>query len=108
MVDFLLKPALDNLALSLLRELGPVVTALLFAGRAGSALTAEIGLMKATEQLSSLEMMAVDPLRRVMHHALGGADCDANSCASLYCDWYLGWCACQQIGKVSMKVASGL
>lgn len=53
-------------ALSLLRELGPVVTALLFAGRGGSALTAEIGLMKATEQLSSLEMMAVDPLRRVV------------------------------------------
>ena len=53
-------------ALSLLRELGPVVSALLFAGRAGSALTAEIGLMKATEQLSSLEMMAVDPLRRVI------------------------------------------
>jgi len=53
-------------ALSILRELGPVVTALLFAGRAGSALTAEIGLMKATEQLSSLEMMAIDPLRRVV------------------------------------------
>ena len=53
-------------ALSLLRELGPVVAALLFAGRAGSALTAEIGLMKATEQLSSLEMMAVDPLRRII------------------------------------------
>ncbi|MEO9654758.1 lipid asymmetry maintenance ABC transporter permease subunit MlaE [Marinomonas sp.] len=54
------------LALSLLRELGPVVTALLFAGRAGSSLTAEIGLMKATEQLSSYEMMGVDPLRRVI------------------------------------------
>ena len=53
-------------ALSLLRELGPVVTALLFAGRAGSALTAEIGLMKATEQLSSLEMMAIDPLKRIV------------------------------------------
>ncbi|QOL27254.1 lipid asymmetry maintenance ABC transporter permease subunit MlaE [Thalassotalea sp. LPB0316] len=53
-------------ALSLLRELGPVVAALLFAGRAGSSLTAEIGLMKATEQLSSMEMMAVDPLRRVI------------------------------------------
>jgi len=52
-------------ALSLVRELGPVVTALLFAGRAGSALTAEIGLMKATEQLSGMEMMAVDPIRRV-------------------------------------------
>lgn len=54
------------IALSLVRELGPVVSALLFAGRAGSALTAEIGLMKATEQLSSMEMMAVDPLRRVV------------------------------------------
>jgi phospholipid/cholesterol/gamma-HCH transport system permease protein len=52
-------------ALSLVRELGPVVTALLFAGRAGSALTAEIGLMKTTEQLSAMEMMAVDPYRRV-------------------------------------------
>ncbi|MXP56431.1 lipid asymmetry maintenance ABC transporter permease subunit MlaE [Pantoea sp. Mhis] len=53
-------------AISLLRELGPVVTALLFIGRVGSALTAEIGLMKTTEQLSSMEMMAVDPLRRVI------------------------------------------
>jgi phospholipid/cholesterol/gamma-HCH transport system permease protein len=54
------------IALSLVRELGPVVGALLFAGRAGSALTAEIGLMKITEQLSSMEMLAVDPLRRVI------------------------------------------
>ncbi len=53
-------------ALSLVRELGPVLTALLFAGRAGSALTAEIGLMKATEQLAGMEMMAVDPLKRVV------------------------------------------
>jgi len=53
-------------AASLVRELGPVVTALLFAGRAGSALTAEIGLMKATEQLSGLEMMAVNPVNRVL------------------------------------------
>lgn len=53
-------------AASLVRELGPVVTALLFAGRAGSALTAEIGLMKATEQLSGLEMMAVDPVYRIL------------------------------------------
>ena len=52
--------------LSLFRELGPVVTALLFAGRAGSALTAEIGLMKATEQLSGMEMMAVNPIERVI------------------------------------------
>lgn len=53
-------------ALSVVRELGPVVTALLFAGRAGSALTAEIGLMKTTEQLVSMEMMGVDPLWRVI------------------------------------------
>ena len=53
-------------ALTLLRELAPVVAALLFAGRAGSALTAEIGLMKATEQLSSMEMIGVDPLKRVI------------------------------------------
>jgi phospholipid/cholesterol/gamma-HCH transport system permease protein len=50
----------------LVRELGPVVSALLFAGRAGSALTAEIGLMKATEQLSGMEMMAVDPIKRII------------------------------------------
>ena len=53
-------------ALSLTRELGPVVAALLFASRAGSAITAEIGLMKATEQLSAMEMMAVDPIARVV------------------------------------------
>jgi len=53
-------------AASLVRELGPVVTALLVAGRAGSALTAEIGLMRATEQLSGLEMMAVDPIKRIL------------------------------------------
>src|SRR5262249_51235112 len=53
-------------ALSLTRELGPVVAALLFASRAGSAMTAEIGLMKATEQISAMEMMAVDPIARVI------------------------------------------
>lgn len=52
--------------LTLVRELGPVVTALLFAGRAGSALAAEIGLMRATEQIDALEMMAVDPVKRVL------------------------------------------
>ena len=52
--------------LSLVRELGPVITALLFAGRAGTALTAEIGLMKAGEQLSAMEMMAIDPVRRIL------------------------------------------
>jgi phospholipid/cholesterol/gamma-HCH transport system permease protein len=53
-------------ALSLVRELGPVVSALLFASRAGSAMTAEIGLMKATEQLAAMELMAVDPIARVV------------------------------------------
>lgn len=53
-------------AFSLLKELGPVVTALLFAGRAGTALASEIGLMKATDQLSAMEMMATNPLRRVL------------------------------------------
>jgi phospholipid/cholesterol/gamma-HCH transport system permease protein len=67
LVDFGAEESLGVMvALSLLRELGPVVTALLFAGRAGSALTAEIGLMKATDQLSGMEMMAVDPFRRVV------------------------------------------
>ena len=59
-------------ALSLTRELGPVVTALLFAGRAGTSLTAEIGLMKAGEQLSAMEVMAVDPVRRVLAPRLWG------------------------------------
>jgi phospholipid/cholesterol/gamma-HCH transport system permease protein len=59
-------------ALSLVRELGPVVTALLFAGRAGTSLTAEIGLMKAGEQLAAMEMMAIDPKQRVLAPRLLG------------------------------------
>ncbi|MGI9335942.1 MAG: lipid asymmetry maintenance ABC transporter permease subunit MlaE [Gammaproteobacteria bacterium] len=67
LVDFGAEESLGvAVATALTRELGPVITALLFAGRAGSALTAEIGLMKATEQLEGMEMMAVDPLRRVV------------------------------------------
>ncbi len=67
LVDFGAESSLGLVvALSLTRELGPVLTALLFAGRAGSALTAEIGLMKATEQLAAMEMMAVDPISRVV------------------------------------------
>ncbi len=67
LVKFGAEQALGQMiALSLVRELGPVMTALLFAGRAGSALTAEIGLMKATEQLSSMEMMGIDPLKRII------------------------------------------
>jgi phospholipid/cholesterol/gamma-HCH transport system permease protein len=60
-------------AISLLRELGPVVTALLFAGRAGTALAAELGLMRATDQIAAMEIMAVDPMRRVvLPRFLGG------------------------------------
>lgn len=67
LIDFGATSALGTVvALSLIRELGPVLTALLYAGRAGSALTAGIGLMKATEQLSSMQMMAVDPFQRVL------------------------------------------
>ncbi|OOV86489.1 lipid asymmetry maintenance ABC transporter permease subunit MlaE [Oceanospirillum linum] len=67
LVDFGAEEALGQMvALTLLRELSPVVAALLFAGRAGSALTAEIGLMKATEQLASMEMIGVDPIKRVI------------------------------------------
>lgn len=67
LVDYAAEQSLGSLvSLSLLRELGPVVAALLFAGRAGSALTAEIGLMQSTEQLASMEMMAVSPYKRVL------------------------------------------
>jgi len=67
LVDFGAEESLGQVvALSLVREMGPVLTALLFAGRAGSAITAEIGLMKVTEQLSAMEMMAVDPYRRII------------------------------------------
>ncbi|WP_028303253.1 lipid asymmetry maintenance ABC transporter permease subunit MlaE [Oceanospirillum maris] len=67
LVDFGAEDALGQMvALTLLRELSPVVAALLFAGRAGSALTAEIGLMKATEQLASMEMIGVDPVKRII------------------------------------------
>lgn len=61
-------------ALALLKELGPVITALLFAGRAGTSLASELGLMRATDQLSAMEIMAVDPMRRVVvPRFLGGA-----------------------------------
>jgi len=67
LVDFSAEQSLGSLvALSMLRELGPVVAALIFAGRAGSALTAEIGLMQSSEQIASMEMMAVSPLKRII------------------------------------------
>ncbi len=67
LVDFGAEQALGtSVALIVVRELGPVVTALLFAGRAGSALAAEIGLMRATDQIAGMEMMAVDPVKRII------------------------------------------
>ncbi len=85
-------------ALSLVRELGPVVTALLFAGRAGTSLTAEIGLMKAGEQLTAMEMMAVEPAaaragaallgRRDRHAGAGGRF------SARWASWAATWSAC--------------
>ncbi len=72
-------------ALSLVRELGPVITALLFAGRAGTSLTAEIGLMKAGEQLSAMEMMAVDPVRRILAPRFWGGVLAMPLLAAVFC-----------------------
>ena len=69
--------------LSLTRELGPVVTALLYAGRAGTSLTAEIGLMKADEQLAAMDMMAVDPRSRVLAPSPSG--CAFSSSSRSFC-----------------------
>ena len=71
-------------ALTLVRELGPVITALLFAGRAGTSLTAEIGLMKAGEQLAAMEMMAVDPIRRILAPRFWGAAMAMPVLAAIY------------------------
>ncbi len=67
LVDYAAEDSLGQMvSLTLVRELGPVLSALLFAGRAGSALTAEIGLMRVTEQIPAMEMMAVDPFKRII------------------------------------------
>jgi len=63
----------EVVALAVYRELGPVLTALLFAGRAGTSITAEIGLMRATDQLAAMEMMAVDPVAYVAARAFSPA-----------------------------------
>lgn len=86
LVDYGSEDAVGQMiALTLVRELGPVVTALLFAGRAGSALTAEIGLMKATEQLSSLEMMGVDPIKRIIAPRLWAGFISLPILAAIFC-----------------------
>lgn len=83
-------------ALSLTRELGPVITALLFAGRAGTSLTAEIGLMKAGEQLAAMEVMAVDPIRRVLVPRFWGGVIAMPILSAIFCmvgvigGWFVG------------------
>jgi phospholipid/cholesterol/gamma-HCH transport system permease protein len=79
------------------RELGPVVTALLFAGRAGTSLTAEIGLMKAGEQLAAMELMAIDPAQRVLApRFLGGIISMPcwRCCSRRSASWAPGWWRC--------------
>jgi phospholipid/cholesterol/gamma-HCH transport system permease protein len=92
-------------ALGLIRELGPVVTALLFAGRAGTALASEIGLMGATDQLAAMEMMAVDPLRYVVvPRFLGGVIAMPFLVAIFNC---VGLYGAQLVGVGMMGVAAG-
>jgi phospholipid/cholesterol/gamma-HCH transport system permease protein len=92
-------------ALGLLRELGPVITALLFAGRAGTALTSEIGLMSATDQLSAMEMMAVDPVRRVCAPRFIGGVVAMPLLAAIFS--MIGIFGAQLVGVQLMRVDSG-
>jgi phospholipid/cholesterol/gamma-HCH transport system permease protein len=92
-------------ALGLLRELGPVITALLFAGRAGTALTSEIGLMSATDQLSAMEMMAVDPIRRVCAPRFLGGIIAMPLLAAIFS--MIGIFGAQLVGVTMMGVDSG-
>jgi phospholipid/cholesterol/gamma-HCH transport system permease protein len=92
-------------ALGLIRELGPVITALLFAGRAGTSLTSEIGLMRATDQLSAMEMMAVDPLRRIVApRFLGGLIAMPLLAAIFSC---IGIYGAQLVGVSEMGIDTG-
>ena len=92
-------------ALGLITELGPVITALLFAGRAGTSLTSEIGLMKATDQLAAMEMMAVDPVRRVIApRFIGGVVAMPLLAAVFNC---IGIFGAQLVGVSLLRVDSG-
>jgi phospholipid/cholesterol/gamma-HCH transport system permease protein len=93
-------------ALGLLRELGPVVTALLFAGRAGTALTSEIGLMRATDQLTAMEIMAVDPLRYVAAPRFLGGVIAMPLLAAIF--GAIGLFGAQLIGVGLMRIDSGV
>jgi phospholipid/cholesterol/gamma-HCH transport system permease protein len=92
-------------ALGLLKELGPVVTALLFAGRAGTSLTSEIGLMKATDQLTAMQMMAVDPVRYVVAPRFIGGFVAMPLLNAIFCG--VGLFGAQLIGVSLMGVDSG-
>lgn len=94
-------------ALVIVRELGPVVTALLFAGRAGSALAAEIGLMKATDQLSAMEMMAVDPITRVITPRFLAGVIAMPLLAAIFCVMSIGIAGGHAIGVDLLGVDSG-
>jgi phospholipid/cholesterol/gamma-HCH transport system permease protein len=92
-------------AIGLMRELGPVITALLFAGRAGTALASEIGLMRATDQLSAMEMMAVDPIRRVVVPRFLGGVITMPLLAAIFS--VIGLYGAQLVGVQIMGVDSG-
>ena len=92
-------------AIGLVRELGPVITALLFAGRAGTALASEIGLMRATDQLSAMEMMAVDPIRRVVVPRFLGGVIAMPLLAAIFS--MIGLYGAQLVGVQMMGVDSG-
>jgi phospholipid/cholesterol/gamma-HCH transport system permease protein len=94
-------------ALVIVRELGPVVTALLFAGRAGSALAAEIGLMRATDQLSAMEMMAVDPMRRVIAPRFLAGVIAMPLLSGIFCVMAIGIAGGHAIGVELVGVDSG-
>jgi phospholipid/cholesterol/gamma-HCH transport system permease protein len=92
-------------AIGLVKELGPVVTALLFAGRAGTALSSELGLMRATDQLSAMEMMAVDPIKRVVVQRFLGGVISVPLLAAIFS--LIGVYGAQLIGVQLMGVDSG-
>ncbi len=92
-------------AIGLVRELGPVITALLFAGRAGTALASELGLMRATDQLSAMEMMAVDPIRRVVVPRFLGGVITMPLLAAIFS--VIGIYGAQLVGVQLMGVDSG-
>jgi len=94
-------------AMIVVREMAPVVTSLLFAGRAGSALAAEIGLMKATDQLSGMEMMAVDPIRRVIAPRFIAVVISVPLLTAIFSVMSIGWAGGHLIGVEWLKVDQG-